>query len=409
MDIGTFALHRSARAWVLGLGPVFLGGVLALMALPATAQKVELYGRIDLGLGYQRQSVPDTPLINDGVDGYKANDFGLRSGQQTGSRWGIRGTEELGGGNTVGFVFEFPVNATTGFSASRARVSTLGLQNNAWGNLQFGRRMSASSYALDGIDPMDGSYDTASLQSSMGTYAIRYSNQVWYQSPVYQGLSGAMSYSFDTGIDTYYIVGNRPVENDKLAPGQTTFSTMNKTRAVSLGLRYDTKPLTVGASYDAVFPNQGTVDQAPKSKVSAWIVGATYDLKVVKLAAAVSQQFDGIIQGGSALSRAGIEGGISNTSGDILLFPGAKTTSWMVGATLPVRGGELAASFQQARPAGMLTAMGASDFQNIYSLAYNYKFSRRTSVYVYYSYAQDYVFIGDSTVSTMGLGVVHRF
>ena len=378
----------------------------------ANAQSsVRLYGRLDLGLGFQRINVPDTPIPFDGLDGVNASDFGMRSGQKTGSRWGIKGTEDIGGGTSVNFVYEFGVTPSTGFVGSRARVTTLGVDNQGWGMLDLGRRSSASSYALDDVDPMGGSFDTASLQSSMGTYSIRYSNQIYYKTPVFNGFSAAASYSFDTGKDTFYVLNNRPQEVEipkDLAPGQSEFSTINKTRAVSLGLRYDQGPVLLGASYDQIFPVRGTVDVIPKQSPKAWIFGGSYDFKVIKLAAAVGQQFDGLIQGGQALSRAGINGGITNTQGDILLFPGARVNSWMVGATVPIAGGDLSGSVQQARPGGTISSSGADQSQTVASVAYIYSLSRRTSVYAYYSYAHNYLFVAGS-VQTLGAGIVHKF
>ena len=389
-----------------------LAVLMALLAGAANAEgSVRLYGRLDLGLAYQRINVPDTPIPDDGLDGNNASEFGMRSGQETGSRWGIKGTDDLGGGNSINFVYEVGVTPSTGSTGSRARVSTLGVRSKTWGTLDLGRRLSAGSYALDGVDPMGGSYDTASLQSSMGSVSIRYSNQIWYKTPDFNGFSAGASYSFDINKDTFYLVGNRPREvdiPDDLAPGQSSFSTNNKNRALSLGMRYDQGPLLLGASYDQVFPNSGTNAAIPKQSPKAWIFGGSYDLKVIKLAAAVGQQFDGLIQGGQALTRAGINGGITNTQGDILLFPGAKVDSWMVGATVPVAGGDLFGSVQQARPSGAIVNTGASESQTVGSIGYSYGFSKRTSAYVYYSYAHNYLFVAGS-VQTIGAGLVHKF
>lgn len=402
-------MHRVSVQATAVLSLMFL---LSSLANTASAESsVTLYGRLDLGLAYQRINVPDSPIPDDGLDGVQASEFGMRSGQETGSRWGIKGSEDLGGGNSVNFVYEVGVTPSTGFTGSRARVSTLGFRSQTWGRLDLGRRLSASSYALDDVDPMGGSYDTASLQSSMGSYSLRYSNQIWYRTPDFDGFTAAASYSFSIDKDTFYLVGNRPQEvemPDDLAPGQSEFSTSNKNRALSLGVRYDKGPLLLGASYDQIYPNSGTIAAIPKQSPKAWIFGGTYDLKVVKLAAAVGQQFDGLIQGGQALSRAGINGGITNTQGDILLYPGAKVNSWMVGATVPLAGGSLFGSVQQARPAGAIIASGATRPQTIGSVGYSYSLSKRTSLYAYYSYANDYLFV-PGTVQTLGAGVVHKF
>jgi predicted porin len=386
--------------------------LLGTLAPTASAEsEVRLYGRLDLGLAYQRINVPDSLIPDDGLDGIQASEFGMRSGQETGSRWGIKGSEDLGGGDSINFVYEVGVAPNTGFTGSLARVSTLGFESQSWGRLDLGRRLSASSYALDGVDPMEGSYDTASLQSSMGSYSLRYSNQIWYRTPEFNGFTAVGSYSFNIDKDTFYLVGNRPQKvemPDDLAPGQSEFSTTNKNRALSLGMRYDKGPLLLGVSYDQIYPNQGTIGSIPKQSPTAWIFGGSYDLKVIKIAAAVGQQFDGLIQGGQALSRAGINGGITNTRGDILLLPGAKVNAWMLGATLPLAGGSLFGSVQQARPTGAIAASGVTKSQTISSFGYKYNLSKRTSLYTYYSYANNYLFVSGS-VQTLGAGIVNKF
>lgn len=404
--------HRKRLAFAGLAAGVLMTPMILLMPAVAHAQSgVRLYGRIDLGLAYQRINVPDTPIPDDQLDGLNKSQFGMRSGQQTGSRWGIKGHEDLGGGQSINFVYEVGVTASTGVASSRARVSTMGVEGRTWGVLDLGRRPSAGSYAVSDVDPINGSYDTASLVSSMGTYAIRYSNQIWYRTPEFSGFTAAVSYSFDIGTDTFYLVGNRPQEVEipaDLAPGQREFSTHNKNRALSLGLRYQRGPLVLGASYDQIYPIQGTIAAIPKQSPKAWIVGGTYDLKVVKLAAAIGQQVDGLIQGGQALSRAGITGGITNTQGDILLFPGAKVNAWMVGATLPLASGQLFGSLQQARPGGTIVTTGADRPQTVGSVGYSYSMSKRTSAYAYFSYAKNYLFV-EGSVRTLGVGVVHRF
>ena len=408
-DTPISAMRRFATKTTVVLALIMLLGTLAHTA--SAESGVRLYGKLDLGLAYQRINVPDSSIPDDGLDGVQTSDFGMRSGQETGSRWGIKGNEDLGSGNSVNFVYEVGVTPSTGSTGSRARVSTLGFRSQRLGRLDLGRRLSASSYALDGVDPMEGSYDTASLQSSMGSYSLRYSNQIWYRTPDFNGFTAVASYSFDIDKNTFYLVGNRPKKvemPDDLAPGQSQFSTTNKSRALSLGARYDKGPLLLGASYDQIYPNQGTIATIPKQSPKAWILGGSYDLKVIKIAAAVGQQFDGLIQGGQALSRAGINGGITNTQGDILLFPGAKVNSWMLGATAPLAGGSLFGSVQQARPAGAIVTSGVTKLQTISSLGYKYKLSNRTNFYGYYSYANNYLFVS-GTVQTLGAGIVHKF
>ena len=63
----------------------------------AAAADVTLYGKADLGLHYTYNKV-------DGQDA--VNSFDMKSGQNAGSRFGLKGTEDLGNGTKVGFILE---------------------------------------------------------------------------------------------------------------------------------------------------------------------------------------------------------------------------------------------------------------------------------------------------------------
>ena len=379
-------------------------------SLPAYSSEVRVYGLIDIGMMYQRVNVPDTPIAGDGVDGFQGTLVGLTGGQSASSRWGIRGLERLSDGNRIEFRYEQGIIPTDGRSTSRLRVSTLTWGNNQWGKFIMGRRNSAGNTILDNIDPMDGSYDTASWQSSFGTASVRYSNQVMYESNPWHGFTFAASYSFDISKTIYYLKGNQPAKVPTDGPGVNTYGTMDNARAISTGLRYEKGPWLIGLTYDQINPSLGTSGSIPKESPKAWILAGTYDFSVVKFAMALGQQIDGLIQGGQALSRTGISGGISNTNGDILLLPGARTNAWMFGATVPVGArGSLFGSFQQSRPSGTLIQKGSDDFQNIASIGYTYALSKRTYAYAYYSYATGYLYMNTAIVSTLGTGMVHRF
>ena len=75
------------------------------MAGQAPAANVNIYGVIDTGFAYNHTSVT-------GQD--STSSFQMKSGQTMGSRWGLRGTEDLGSGYTIGFTLESGFNSDTG-------------------------------------------------------------------------------------------------------------------------------------------------------------------------------------------------------------------------------------------------------------------------------------------------------
>jgi len=78
--------------------------VLGAFAGSALAADVQLYGLVDLGLNWTQ------------VDNGKTttDSFGMGSGQNSGSRFGLKGTEDLGNGYKVGFNLENSFKADDG-------------------------------------------------------------------------------------------------------------------------------------------------------------------------------------------------------------------------------------------------------------------------------------------------------
>ena len=119
--------------------------VLSLSAGLASASEVTLYGIVDNGLHYKHSKVEA-----DGVS-KKTDSFALESGISSTSRFGIKGSEDLGNGMTVSFKLENGFNADDGsFGDDRLfnRESSLTLSGD-FGKLSFGRMGAIGSAAGD--------------------------------------------------------------------------------------------------------------------------------------------------------------------------------------------------------------------------------------------------------------------
>lgn len=361
------------------------------VASVAQAQ-VTLYGVVDLGLNYQTI----TPGSNfPGASG--RSQIGLASGQQSGSRWGIKGVEQINNDLSVNFVYESAVNVANGESNGFTRQSTLGLTSKKYGSLDLGRKTTPTTYALVGVDPFAQNFGTASLDSTMGTSFMRLSNMAMYTSPTYAGFSGSVGYSFDIGTDQVYGTG-----------AAESFGTSNKNRAVSLGARYANGPVLVGFGYDQIMP--ANVANQASANVKAWVLGGTYDFRVVKLHVAYGQTIDGIIEGTDTLSNANLSGGDTNTQGGVLFSPGARTNSWMLGASAPVGAAtSVFGSVQQMLPGGNFKTLASTATQTVASIGATYAFSKRTNVYAYYSYVNNVAMLEGASANTVGLGLRHLF
>jgi predicted porin len=333
----------------------------------------------------------------------------MASGQQSGSRWGLKGVEDLGNGLSANFVYEAAVVVNNGTSSDFTRQSTLGLVSKSWGALDLGRRTTPGTLAFDGIDPFGNNYGTASLNSSLGATFSRLSNMIMYTSPLINGFTGSIGYSFDASA--------KSITGAPTSAGYTgtfpKYGSTTKTRAFNLGLRYASGPLVLGALYAQYMPaawktgNSPAVANAPTPK--QWSLGGTYDFKVVKVHAAYGQNIQGIIEGTSVLSSF-TDGGDTDSKGGVLFASGARASSWMLGLSAPAgTEGKVFLSWQQMMPGGSFKNSNFVNTQNVGSIGYTYSMSKRTNLYAYYSYMNNTSMSAGSKASSLGVGVRHLF
>jgi len=341
--------------------------------------QVTLYGIVDLGVGYQKIK----------ANGQSQSKFGMNSGNQSGSRWGLRGTEDLGGGTRAVFTLESGFKANTGTSAQSGRLfglqATVGFANDAWGQFDLGRQTNIASKYFGSIDPFGGSFGVANIGHGFGSAnGVRYDNMAMYQTPSYGGFQLGAGYSFSTS-------------------GNTAFRTNENARGITVGGRYVNGPLNVAAAYDQV--------NAPSSlnnaKVRSYLVGGSFDFEVVKLALAWGQTRNGWIGGQDLV----VLGGDANQGGFGSYRSGFRATSYMVGATVPLgAAGNLFGSWQRIDPKNALSSNAAdNETSSVYSLGYTYDLSKRTNLYAYGNYTTDYAFQKGVKGTTGIVGVRHRF
>ncbi|MFW8565573.1 porin [Orrella sp. 11846] len=402
--------------------------LLAGFAGAASAQSsVTLYGVVDMGIEFQNVKSGNNFRFTDGITTKSSmSKFGMVSGVQNGSRWGLKGVEDLGGGLKANFVYESSVNANDGTGANNfTRQSTVGLSSSTWGAIDLGRRTAPSTYAFSGIDPFGSAFGTAALTKSFGTNFIRYSNMVMYTTPNFSGFTAAVGYSFDTALGNGRVLQsttNNPV--NPVVP--YAYETNNKTRAISIGLRYANGPLLVagtwdrinaaGSAYVGVPPNAAGLNS---DKIDVWALGATYDFKIAKIHAAYGQQIGGVVNnqaliGGTALvpELTSNPAGSTVSGGGLLFAAGARTNSWMVGLTAPIGDNvKVFGSVQQLIPGGTFNTWTVSRMsdQTIASIGATYDLSKRTNLYAYYSYVNNVAMLNGVKANTVAVGIRHRF
>jgi predicted porin len=174
---------------------------LALAMSGAHAQSsVALYGIIDLGVDYANNVV--NGANGNLVPGSGGKLVQMQSGVPAGSRWGLRGSEDLGGGYSAIFRLESGFDAATGGlggGLAFSRNAYVGLKSDRYGQVTLGKQWDAT---VDLIEPysLNGNYggwyfshpnDMDNLDNGFPV-----NNAIKYVSPVFAGLQFEGHYSF---------------------------------------------------------------------------------------------------------------------------------------------------------------------------------------------------------------------
>ncbi|VVD67655.1 Outer membrane porin protein 32 [Pandoraea iniqua] len=260
-------------------------GTLAALTSGAHAQSnVTLYGIVDLGI----EALTNVP----GANGSKTTLVRETSGNMAGSRWGIRGTEDLGGGYKAIFVLENGFSANTGVSGQSGREfgrkSFVGLSG-AFGTVMLGRQQNLLYDISIRYDPMfyAASYSAYSHDPYL---AARTDNTVKYT-----GKFGGLTFStmYSSGYDS-------TIPSGAQVPGHSKVG-----RDMGAGVMYQSGPLDVGLVYDQ---RQGTSIDSADDTARRVIVGIAYKLTSTDLYAAYRylQQTVGSTQTHTHLYWAGV-------------------------------------------------------------------------------------------------------
>ncbi|WP_413657967.1 porin [Paraburkholderia phenoliruptrix] len=164
----------------------------AFLAAPSFAQStVTLYGIVDTSITYQNSQT----TLGSTTPG-KSN-VRMQSGVWNGSRWGLRGTEDFGGGTQALFVLESGFNLATGgqqfTNAMFGRQSRIEVSNKSYGALSLGRQYSAyytmlapwvPAYYQTGYGSHPGDLD------GLDTY-YRANNAIVYTTPTFYGFTAS--------------------------------------------------------------------------------------------------------------------------------------------------------------------------------------------------------------------------
>lgn len=298
-----------------------LGTALAIAATGGAwgQSSVTLFGTVDLNVTYAKAGGRSATSMDQG-------------GNLVPSRLGVRGTEDIGGGMSVGFWLESAILPQTGAvqGAMWHRRSTLSVAHARYGELRLGRDYTPTFWNLSQFTPF-------------GTVGVAGSSNIIEGWPFGLGetktlarANDSIGYFLPRGLGGVYGQAMMTLGND--AEG---------TRYRGGRIGYESGPFNIAAAYGV------TNTVAGHSKVAT--IGASYDLKLAKLSANYFQQ------------RLG----------------SARHHNTMVGMAMPAGKGIIKASYAQSRLTG--AGVTASDARQL-GVGYVHQLSKRTALYTTYSH-----------------------
>ncbi len=330
--------------------------VSALAAGAASAQtaNVTLYGLVDAFVANVRTSGPGGSSVNV-----------VNSGGLSGSRWGLRGSESLGGGLNAIFTLEGGFNVDTGTTGASgtaadifARQAFVGVSG-GFGAITLGRQYSPAFYVActAGVDGCSNfSHEINHIVLPLASTVLRVNNSVNFKTANMGGFTAAAMYGFGENV-----LGN------------------SRDRLIGFNAEFSNGPIYAGAAWaDRKNSSGGNLQRT-------WLVGGSFNAQVAKLSAIYGEQ----------------------TIGTNFKF-------WQLGATVPMGNVGLVAQYGQGK-------VGPAK-QNLFNVGADYNLSKRSNLYVRIANADNNaassfnaVAFGGATQGLgqdkriIGAGIRHRF
>ncbi len=398
--------------------------ILGVVATGALAAQVEVYGRIDTGFSYTKNKLGVDASITGGTNvppalsdlSWSGDDhaFSMDSGNSTGSRWGLRGSEDLGNGLKVGFVLESGFDSDTGALGSSGtifnRESTLWLEG-GFGRVYAGRMSTflndAGSTGFYGglVSPFGTGWGKLAGHAAVmaGYDTTRNNNAITYVSPTFAGLT----------VYAQYAMGSNDNENESTSD-----------RYAALGASYINGPIQVAAVMDYLNKRSagviGGVDGGDITELHPYIgepddawtfnLGGAYDFEVAKVYGAVQYFKNATDVGGIVSDIYGVVETFDQGDELVDLFHSyVSVDGWGVniGTDVPLAGGllKLSAGYMDGEFNNVGGLVGDFISQvnpkmdvKAYNImaGYEYPFSKRTNVYFGAGYTKRELEIGVS-------------
>ena len=340
--------------------------VLAASGVASAQSTVTMYGLLDAYFGNTKATGPAQTGISQTV----VNSGGLQT-----SRWGLKGSEDLGGGLMANFQLETGFNIDAGTVPNNGPTNQTLFSRQSWVGLSGGLGVVKVGKMWTPFDEVKGSgaaafdaniFSPATNVWASNGYNDRPGNALYYSTPSFGGFTGAAMYSFSENKSATQSAGKVASFNVAYAGG-----------AAAAALSYQTEKL--GGNAGAGLPTTKFTQ-----------LNGSYDFGVVKLLGAYGRVKDGFGPIQSALRV-------------------AKSTEYQLGLDVPVTS-LLTVSGGYAHSKDTQLAGGPDIKRRGYGLAGLYALSRRTNLYAGLQQAKETeAGLAETKIRTYAAGIRHTF
>lgn len=358
---------------------------LSAAAFAANAADITLSGRIDAGLNYHNAKKTNHE---------SSDNFSMKSGQYSASRFTLAGSEELGNGTSVGFILENGFDSDTGAFSQEDKIfgrEAIVYVKGEFGTFAMGRVGALAS----GAGSFSRIYDYAAFGAGWGDYAgakgafmlgdrDRFDNSITYVSPEFAGLTVSAQYSLKT------------------AGAEADHSSLNK-RYAALGATYNLGAFSTGLVVDTIM--NGAKDDSYNTEDSLGVSwGASFDLGVTKPMVLVQYGKNENKLGGFNFAQMLKDYGDEDHPYAASRNGGLKGYAVALGAVTPILGGNLytAVNYTDGELDGRAYGVDFKDDKRGdelgyatadvkrwgFAAGYDYPISKRTKVYGFAAYNQ---------------------
>ncbi|MFZ3161360.1 MAG: porin, partial [Rhodoferax sp.] len=300
----------------------------------------------------------------------------MTSGGVSTSRWGMKGSEDLGGGLKANFQLESSINMDDGTTGSGFnRQAWVGFSGN-FGDVRFGRvsspfdNVEATSTALWDSDLNPVNNPGGGVFRTSGGFIDKPANTIYYKTPSFSGFGGEVSYSLDEDNE------NGTFDKNEIA-------------ITSLSLTYAAGPFAAQFAYQ----EEERADVPTDDDFTFMRLGGSYNFGMATVKATY----------GRAENATGDVGTSATHTAD------AQTDEWQIGVDVPMSSAlTLSAAYAESTDdaIGAIPEVKRSGF----GLAAAYSLSKRTTLYGGVKTAtEEQTGVHDIDTTVYAVGVKHTF